>query len=88
MTFFASASAAARFPPFTDGAVPYYRYKFTPTDRYFRPFREDFSQKGHLLMNTTLNIVLAGLGTVGGGLVRLLSETPKKSGPAPAATLI
>ena len=29
MTFFASASAAARFPPFTDGAVPYYRYKFT-----------------------------------------------------------
>ncbi|XUR86215.1 hypothetical protein WCP94_002855 [Bilophila wadsworthia] len=29
MTFFASASAAVRFPPFTDGAVPYYRYKFT-----------------------------------------------------------
>ena len=34
-------------------------------------------------MNTTLNIGLAGLGTVGGGLVRLLSENA-----APAATLI
>ena len=47
-------------------------------DRYFRPFREDFSPKGHLLMNTTLNIGLAGLGTVGGGLVRLLSENAEE----------
>lgn len=39
-------------------------------------------------MNTTLNIGLAGLGTVGGGLVRLLSENAEEIGPAPAATLI
>ena len=29
-------------------------------------------------MNTTLNIGLAGLGTVGGGLVRLLSENAEE----------
>ena len=33
-------------------------------------------------MNTTLNIGLAGLGTVGGGLVRLLSENAERN-PGP-----